>query len=235
MNTFLRCTKNEVAWLPVRDYKVPRAPHSAPCTTEASERTRKSASSSCLIESCYSSSYPNCDSRRRELVGCSDRGPASGRTGNANRAPEQLVRGCLSRSLQTVCGSKIHSQGVSYDKKGVVAVVNLTPYDGCLEMICQSSLSRGGPRTVSGLLIKLFINNMHLLSGWYRTASAQRPWKLGLPNGWWHRSCWKKLAFNVLPSTPTNQHIPITTSIWREREREIYIYIHICNRQCIYI
>ena len=38
-------------------------------------------------------------------------------------------------------------QSVPYDKNGVVGLVNLTPYDGCLELVCQGSVARGGPRT----------------------------------------------------------------------------------------
>ena len=38
MNTELRCTKGDVSWLPVREYKVPRTKNMAPCTTEGSER-----------------------------------------------------------------------------------------------------------------------------------------------------------------------------------------------------
>ena len=35
----LRCNRNDISWLPLREYKVPRQKNSAPCTTEAAERS----------------------------------------------------------------------------------------------------------------------------------------------------------------------------------------------------
>ncbi|CAE7762057.1 hypothetical protein AK812_SmicGene34282 [Symbiodinium microadriaticum] len=47
------CTKNEIPWLPVREYRVPRAKNMAPCTTEAADRMISYSCGPNVIETQY--------------------------------------------------------------------------------------------------------------------------------------------------------------------------------------